>query len=55
LKQSNLETISPAVEDPLPSFGVVDPEVTRHSEDLSEKDDFHSMPATPVEHHIEVK
>jgi hypothetical protein len=55
LKQSNLETISPAVEEPLPSFEVVDAEVTRHSEELDEKDDFHSMPATPVEHHIEVK
>lgn len=52
LKESNLDTISPMVEEPVPGF---EREVKRHSEELDEKDDFHSMPPTPNEQQIEVK
>jgi hypothetical protein len=54
LKQSNLDGISPVGEEPLPSFEI-QAEAKRHSEELDEKDDFHSMPPTPNEQQIEVK
>lgn len=60
LKEENLDGISPAVEEPLPTFQVEEavemkPASALHNEELDEKDDFHSMPPTPNEQQIEVK
>ena len=55
LKESNLDGISPMVEEPLSSIEVQEASAARHSEELDEKDDFHSMPPTPNEQQIEVK
>jgi len=55
LKESNLDTISPMVEEPIPSMEVQETIAKTLSEELDEKDDFHSMPPTPDEQQIEVK
>jgi len=55
LKESNLDTISPMVEEPLPNLDAQDTSAKTLSEELDEKDDFHSMPPTPNEQQIEVK
>jgi hypothetical protein len=55
LKESNLDGISPVVEEPLSSIEVQEASAARHSEELDEKDDFHSLPPTPNEQQVEVK
>jgi hypothetical protein len=55
LKESNLDVISPLVEEPTPTTEIPGAKPLTLSEELDEKDDFHSMPPTPNEQQIEVK
>jgi hypothetical protein len=61
LKEENLDSISPAVEEPLPILEAEKiPELkpateVQHQEQVDEKEEFHSMPPTPNEQYVEVK